>query len=101
MSVLLRRGRLPRCPKGWCRKTPPAMPPPAARRLVWGRFAGAGPPASLPEGLVREAPACHAPDGRAILLRCHRPAHRTPCGTVLFFHGGGFVVGSLDSHALI
>src|SRR6218665_2218801 len=25
MSVLLRRGRLPRCPKGWCRKTPPAM----------------------------------------------------------------------------
>ncbi|MCW5259996.1 alpha/beta hydrolase [Verminephrobacter eiseniae] len=74
---------------------------PAEQRRVYERFAAAWTPASLPEGLVQEDAACHAPDGRAILLRCHRPAHRTPCGTVLFFHGGGFVVGSLDSHALI
>src|SRR6218665_298476 len=84
---------------------------PAEQRRVYERFAAAWTPASLPEGLVQEDAACpapdgraggaapwHAPDGRAILLRCHRPAHRTPCGTVLFFHGGGFVVGSLDSH---
>ncbi|ABM59672.1 alpha/beta hydrolase [Verminephrobacter eiseniae] len=74
---------------------------PAEQRRVYERFAAAWTPASLPEGLVQEDAACHAPDGRAILLRCHRPAHRTPSGTVLFFHGGGFVVGSLDSHALI
>ncbi|KAB7559871.1 alpha/beta hydrolase, partial [Verminephrobacter sp. Larva24] len=46
---------------------------PAEQRRVYERFAAAWTPASLPEGLVQEDAACHAPDGRAILLRCHRP----------------------------
>ncbi|WP_255215474.1 alpha/beta hydrolase, partial [Burkholderia pseudomallei] len=40
-------------------------------------------------------------DGREIRLRRYRSRCAAACGTVLFFHGGGFVVGSLDSHALM
>ncbi|WP_429861066.1 alpha/beta hydrolase fold domain-containing protein [Burkholderia cenocepacia] len=50
---------------------------------------------------MRQDTVWHAPDGRPIALRRYTSAHGTPRGTVLFFHGGGFVVGSLDSHALI
>ncbi|WP_186141852.1 alpha/beta hydrolase fold domain-containing protein, partial [Burkholderia gladioli] len=58
-------------------------------------------PATLPAGVVQHDAVWRAPDGRAIALRRYAPAHGAPRGTVLFFHGGGFVVGSLDSHALI
>src|SRR6218665_860793 len=51
---------------------------PAEQRRVYERFAAAWTPASLPEGLVQEDAACHAPDGRAIFLRFHRPSHPTP-----------------------
>jgi acetyl esterase/lipase len=74
---------------------------PVEQRRVYERFAAAWTPDTLPAGIVQEDGACRAPDGRAIALRCYRPAHGAPRGTVLFFHGGGFVVGSLDSHALI
>ncbi|MBN3787298.1 alpha/beta hydrolase [Burkholderia sp. Ac-20353] len=74
---------------------------PAEQRRLYERFAAAWTPASLPDGIVQEDATFDAPDGRAIALRCYRPAHDAPRGTVLFFHGGGFVVGSLDSHALI
>ncbi|TCW79804.1 alpha/beta hydrolase [Burkholderia sp. SRS-46] len=77
---------------------------PAEQRRLYDRFAAAWTPAGLPPGIVQEAGAYRASDGRAIALRRYRlrrPAHAAPCGTVLFFHGGGFVVGSLDSHALI
>ncbi|MGS0894563.1 alpha/beta hydrolase [Burkholderia stagnalis] len=74
---------------------------PDEQRRVYDRFAAAWTPAALPAGVVRHDATWHAPDGRAIALRRHGPAHGAPRGTVLFFHGGGFVVGSLDSHALI
>lgn len=74
---------------------------PAEQRRVYERFAAAWTPAALPAGIVREDGVCAASNGRSIALRCYRPAHDAPCGTVLFLHGGGFVVGSLDSHALI
>jgi acetyl esterase len=35
--------------------------------------------------------------GHTLRMRLYRPAAREP-GTVLFFHGGGWVVGSLDTH---
>lgn len=38
-----------------------------------------------------------APD-RAIPIRRYVPARGTPSALVLFFHGGGFVLGDLDSH---
>ncbi|MGU7779213.1 alpha/beta hydrolase [Burkholderia sp. PU8-34] len=74
---------------------------PAEQRRVYERFAAAWTPASLPPGIVQDDRAYCAPDGRVIPLRRYRPAHGASRGTVLFFHGGGFVVGSLDSHALI
>ncbi|KVM90308.1 alpha/beta hydrolase [Burkholderia stagnalis] len=78
-----------------------AVRAPAEQRRIYDRFAAAWTPAGLPPGIVQQDAALRAPDGRVIALRRYRPAHAAPCGTVLFFHGGGFVVGSLDSHALI
>ncbi|MGU7812355.1 alpha/beta hydrolase [Burkholderia sp. AW49-1] len=74
---------------------------PVEQRRVYDRFAAAWTPAELPPGIVQQDAAWHASDGRAIALRRYAPAQGEPRGTVLFFHGGGFVVGSLDSHGLI
>ncbi|MGR3908207.1 alpha/beta hydrolase [Burkholderia sp. SR8] len=74
---------------------------PDEQRRVYDRFAAAWTPAELPAGIVQHDAVWYAPDGHAIALRRYAPAHAAPRGTVLFFHGGGFVVGSLDSHALI
>ncbi|MCA8293783.1 alpha/beta hydrolase [Burkholderia sp. AU30198] len=71
------------------------------QRRLYDRFAAEWTPAALPPGIVQQDAVWHAPDGRAIALRRYTSAHGTPRGTVLFFHGGGYVVGSLDSHALI
>ncbi|HEF5872032.1 TPA: alpha/beta hydrolase [Burkholderia cenocepacia] len=74
---------------------------PHEQRRLYDRFAAEWTPAALPAGVVQQDAVWHAPDGRAIALRRYTCAPGTPRGTVLFFHGGGFVVGSLDSHALI
>ncbi|WP_176048345.1 alpha/beta hydrolase [Burkholderia sp. BCC1644] len=74
---------------------------PDEQRRFYDRFAAEWTPAALPAGIVQQDAVWHAPDGRAIALRRYTSAHRASRGTVLFFHGGGFVVGSLDSHALI
>ncbi|RQS66816.1 alpha/beta hydrolase [Burkholderia sp. Bp8963] len=74
---------------------------PEDQRRLYERFAAAWTPAGLPPGIVQHDATWRAPHGPAIALRRYRPAHAAPRGTVLFFHGGGFVVGSLDSHALI
>jgi len=52
--------------------------------------------APLPDGLVHE-------DGFlcGVGVRFYRPARRTARATILYLHGGGFVVGSLDSHHAI
>ncbi|MBN3839743.1 MULTISPECIES: alpha/beta hydrolase [Burkholderia] len=71
------------------------------QRRLYDRFAAEWTPAALPAGIVQQDAVWQAPDGRAIALRRYTSAHGAPRGTVLFFHGGGFVVGSLDSHALI
>ncbi|WP_027781283.1 MULTISPECIES: alpha/beta hydrolase [Burkholderia] len=74
---------------------------PDEQRRLYDRFAAEWTPAALPAGIVQQDAAWRATDGRTIALRRYTSAHGTPRGTVLFFHGGGFVVGSLDSHALI
>lgn len=74
---------------------------PAEQRRLYDRFAAEWTPPALPAGIVQQDAVWQAADGRAIALRRYTFAHHTPRGTVLFFHGGGFVVGSLDSHALI
>ncbi|MCA3844074.1 MAG: alpha/beta hydrolase [Burkholderia sp.] len=71
------------------------------QRRLYDRFAAEWTPAALPAGIVQQDAVWHAPDGRAIALRRYTSVHGASRGTVLFFHGGGFVVGSLDSHALI
>ncbi|KER72825.1 alpha/beta hydrolase [Burkholderia cepacia] len=71
------------------------------QRRLYDRFAAEWTPAALPAGIVQQDAVWQAPDGRAIALRRYTSAHGAPRGTVLFFHGGGFVVGSLASHALI
>ncbi|MBK1818571.1 alpha/beta hydrolase [Burkholderia orbicola] len=78
-----------------------AVRSPDEQRRLYDRFAAEWTPAALPAGIVQHDAVWRAPDGRTIALRRYTCAHGTPRGTVLFFHGGGFVVGSLDSHALI
>ncbi|RQS81017.1 alpha/beta hydrolase [Burkholderia seminalis] len=74
---------------------------PDEQRRLYDRFAAAWTPAALPPGIVRQDAVWRAADGRTIALRRYTSARGASRGTVLFFHGGGFVVGSLDSHALI
>lgn len=39
-----------------------------------------------------------ARDGASLALRLYRPASQGPWPVLVYLHGGGFVVGSLDSH---
>lgn len=52
--------------------------------------------AGYPSGVAAETMAIET-DGRAIPVRIYR-ASANPEAAVLYFHGGGFVVGGLDSH---
>jgi acetyl esterase len=40
----------------------------------------------------------HAPEGHEIPVRIYRPRTGTPLPAVVFFHGGGWVLGSLDGY---
>jgi acetyl esterase len=73
----------------------------AEQRAMYERLAAAFTP-PLPEGIRTENAAFASPDGHTFALRLYAPQDRNrSTGTVLFFHGGGFVVGSLASHELI
>lgn len=37
-------------------------------------------------------------DADGIRLRIYRPNDRSDCGALVYFHGGGWVIGSLDTH---
>ena len=36
--------------------------------------------------------------GETLMIRCYRWAQAQPQATVLYYHGGGFILGDLDSH---
>ncbi|AXL49116.1 alpha/beta hydrolase [Paraburkholderia caffeinilytica] len=77
--------------------------PPSKQRAIYERYAAALTP-PLPADVIAEDAVFQASAGHRIGLRLYR--HRgktggTPDSTVLYFHGGGFVLGSLDSHELV
>ncbi|HEX7907382.1 MAG TPA: alpha/beta hydrolase [Paraburkholderia sp.] len=77
--------------------------PPHEQRVIYERYAAALTPA-LPEGVVTQDAVLQTGADHPIALRLYRKRHKdreAPHGTVLYFHGGGFVLGSLDSHQLV
>lgn len=62
----------------------------ATQRLRW----------PAPQDLALDSLTCTARDGVALPLRVYKPAQADgrPLPVLVYFHGGGFVVGSLDSH---
>ncbi|MEZ0603449.1 alpha/beta hydrolase [Paraburkholderia sp. IW21] len=77
--------------------------PPGAQRAIYDRYAAVFTP-PLPDGVMAEDAAFRASAGHLIKLRLYRlraNAKGTIRGTVLYFHGGGFVLGSLDSHQVV
>jgi acetyl esterase len=54
-------------------------------------------PYELPDDiLIKDREFGH--DGRTMRCRTYEPVHRTTSSVIVYFHGGGFVVGSPDSH---
>lgn len=82
--------------------SPLAMTTPEAARRQYdaGRAKVAPPP--LPVGGIEDFP-IPGPGGRPLALRLYRPpgAAAAPLPTLLYFHGGGWVLGGLDSHDAI
>ncbi|MGH8780341.1 alpha/beta hydrolase [Paraburkholderia sp.] len=76
---------------------------PAEQRAIYDRYAAAFTP-PLPEGLHVEDRTFDSAAGHRIALRLYRSSKAAEAqvrGTVLYFHGGGFVLGSLDSHQVV
>ena len=63
---------------------------------AYARAARRDPALPTPVGGVADA-RIPGPDGD-LDVRIYRPAAAGPCPTVVYFHGGGFVIGDLDSH---
>jgi len=73
----------------------------AGQRTLYDNYAKAFTPV-LPDGLIIETTALDSVAGHPIPLRLYRKTNaRGQGGTVLYFHGGGFVLGSLYSHEAI
>ncbi|MEO5326014.1 alpha/beta hydrolase [Mesorhizobium sp. CC13] len=53
--------------------------------------------AGYPDGVTAETTAIPAP-GREVRIRVYHLAGKKPEAVVLYFHGGGFILGGLDSH---
>ncbi|HEY2665148.1 MAG TPA: alpha/beta hydrolase, partial [Candidatus Binataceae bacterium] len=77
-------------------KTPglTSLPPPESRRMARTMFAQMAP--SEPVGSVVDR-AIPGPGG-SIPIRIYRPALTQPLPILVFLHGGGFVIGDLETH---
>ncbi|MEM5345934.1 alpha/beta hydrolase [Paraburkholderia azotifigens] len=74
----------------------------AEQRAMYERLAAAF-TTPLPDGVTSQDALFASPTGgHSFMLRLYPPSDRASAsGTVLYFHGGGFAVGSLASHELI
>ncbi len=54
--------------------------------------------AGYPEGVSAADSTIPSADGHAVPIRSYRRVDGDPAAAVLYLHGGGFVVGGLDSH---
>jgi acetyl esterase/lipase len=71
--------------------------PPAAARAEYLRRAGQSNVDPVMVGAIEDIPV--AAGGRAIGTRLYRPEGvATPAPLLLYFHGGGFVIGDLETH---
>ncbi|MEX3812551.1 alpha/beta hydrolase [Paraburkholderia sp. BR13439] len=75
------------------------------QRELYDRYAATLTP-PLPSELTTQDASFRTDAGHAIPLRLYRhqakaSEHGTIRGTVLYFHGGGFVLGSLNSHQMV
>jgi acetyl esterase len=68
----------------------------AEQRAVYDRMCRAF-HAGHPDGVTAETTAIAAP-GHAIPIRTYRSVVGGPAAVVLYYHGGGFILGGLDSH---
>ncbi len=74
---------------------PDAVNAPIAQQRVWYDALCAGFDRPLPKGMIFQDEVLFAP------IRRYRPARLTTKTVLLYLHGGGFVVGSLESHHAI
>ena len=72
------------------------LPDQSVRGLRWLTRLGAWLRDAPPVGTVHDR-AIAGPDGE-IPIRIYRPEGETPFPTIVYFHGGGFVSGDLESH---
>ncbi|PCE22037.1 alpha/beta hydrolase [Paraburkholderia acidicola] len=77
-----------------------AQRPVAEQRAIYDRYAAALTP-PLPPGVSVEDAQFESAAGHSIRLRLYQSTQHPAHGTVLYFHGGGFVLGSLDSHQIV
>jgi acetyl esterase len=70
------------------------MTPDEARAGMRARTAGLGPVEDVARVEDHRVPV----DGGAITVRCYTPAGKGPFPALVFFHGGGWVIGDLDTH---
>jgi acetyl esterase len=71
-----------------------ALPVPTAREVAMQLRAAAGAPEAVAHVAERTIP---GPAGQ-ISLRIYTPAGNPPFPVLVFFHGGGWVIGNLDTH---
>ncbi|MND41118.1 Carboxylesterase NlhH [compost metagenome] len=74
---------------------PDAVNAPIAQQRVWYDALCARFDRPLPKGMIFQDEVLFAP------IRRYQPAHLTTKTVLLYLHGGGFVVGSLESHHAI
>ena len=65
-------------------------------RLKYERLVASVQPPRPPGISVSERRIEHA--GRHVRVRIYRPLDRGPLPALVYFHGGGWVIGSVDSH---
>ncbi|GAA3566991.1 alpha/beta hydrolase [Amycolatopsis ultiminotia] len=71
-----------------------------ARKITSSRFAGSGRSDALEKGVTVQEHSGTGEDGESFRLRVYRPEHRTNRGVVYHVHGGGFILGDLETDHL-